>query len=133
MRYLLDTNLVIALLAGRSPQIESRFERCDPEDVAVSAITAFELYFGAYKSARVEFNLETLRQLFSDLQILNIDSSDGRAAGEIRAALQRLGNPIGPYDVLIAGQAKARGLTVVTNNTAEFKRVAGLAVEDWTL
>jgi tRNA(fMet)-specific endonuclease VapC len=133
MRYLLDTNLVIALLAGRSPQIESRFEGCDPEDVAVSAVTAFELYFGAYKSARVEFNLETLRQLFSELPILNIDSSDGRAAGEVRAALQRLGTPIGPYDVLIAGQAKARGLTVVTNNTAEFKRVEGLAVEDWTV
>jgi tRNA(fMet)-specific endonuclease VapC len=77
--------------------------------------------------------LETLRQLFSDLQVLDIDSSDGRAAGEIRAALQRLGTPIRPYDVLIAGQAKARGLTVVTNNTAEFKRVEGLAVEDWTV
>jgi tRNA(fMet)-specific endonuclease VapC len=133
MRYLLDTNVVIALLSGRSPGIEKRLGGCDPQDVAVSAITAFELYFGAYKSAKTAFNLETLRQLFSDLQILNIDGPDGRAAGEIRASLQRLGTPIGPYDVLIAGQAKARGLTVVTHNTQEFERVEGLAVQDWTI
>ncbi|WP_164066578.1 PIN domain-containing protein, partial [Serratia marcescens] len=79
-----------------------------------------ELYFGAYCSQRVDFNLETLRLLFTDLEILDLEREDARAAGEIRAELARRGTPIGPYDVLIAGQAMARGLPLVTNNTAEF-------------
>lgn len=80
----------------------------------------------------MDFNLETLRLLFTDLEILDLEREDARAAGEIRAELARRGTPIGPYDVLIAGQAMARGLPLVTNNTAEFERVAGLRLEDWT-
>lgn len=93
---------------------------------------AHELWYGAYRSQKVAFNLETLRLLFSDLPILDIDSEDAGVAGEIRAELARAGTPIGPYDVLIAGQAKARGFTLVTNNTDEFRRVVGLKLDDWT-
>ena len=66
------------------------------------------------------------------MPILDIDPEDARVAGEIRAELARAGTPIGPYDILIAGQAKARGLTLVTNNTGEFRRVVGLKLDDWT-
>ena len=125
MTWLLDTNAVIALVTGRSDALE-------PGALATSSIVAHELYFGAYRSQKVEFNLETLRLLFADIVILELDREDARTAGEIGAVLARQGTPIGPYDVLIAGQAKARGLTLVTNNLSEFRRVPGLKFEDWT-
>lgn len=130
--WLLDTNAVIALAARRSETMLRRIEAIEPGALAVSSIVAHELYFGAYKSQKVDFNLETLRLLFNDIMILDLDREDARTAGEIRADLKSRGTPIGPYDVLIAGQALARGLPLVTNNTAEFGRIAGLRFEDWT-
>jgi len=131
--WLLDTNAVITLVASRSETLLRRVEATEPGALAISSVVAHELYFGAYRSQKVDFNLETLRLLFADLEILDLDREDARAAGEIRAELARRGMPIGPYDVLIAGQAMARGLPLVTNNTAEFERIAGLRLEDWTL
>jgi len=131
-KWLLDTNAVIALVARRSEPLLRRVEATAPGALAISSIVAHELYFGAYRSQKMEFNLETLRLLFADLDILDLDQEDARAAGEIRAELARRGTPIGPYDVLIAGQAMARGLPLVSNNTAEFERIAGLKLEDWT-
>ena len=132
MVWLLDTNAVIALVTRRSDALRRRVEAAEPGTLATSAIVAHELYFGAYRSQKIEFNLETLRLLFADLVVLDLDREDARTAGVIRAGLARQGLPIGPYDVLIAGQAKARGLTLVTNNLSEFRRVEGLSVEDWT-
>ncbi|MBR0956158.1 type II toxin-antitoxin system VapC family toxin [Bradyrhizobium japonicum] len=131
-KWLLDTNAVIALVTRRSEPLLRRVESTEPGALAISSIVAHELYFGAYRSQKVEFNLETLRLLFADLDILDLDRQDARAAGEIRAELARRGTPIGPYDILIAGQAMARGLPLVSNNTAEFQRIAGLRLEDWT-
>lgn len=132
IRTLLDTNAVIALVGRRSPELLARVEAAEPGSLAISAIVAHELWYGAYRSQKVAFNLETLRLLFSDLLILDLDPEDARVAGEIRAELASAGTPIGPYDVLIAGQAKARGFTLVTNNTGEFRRVVGLKLDDWT-
>ncbi|MBB1499806.1 type II toxin-antitoxin system VapC family toxin [Paracoccus sp. MC1862] len=132
IRRLLDTNVVIALVGRRSAELFRRVEASEPGSLAISSIVAHELWYGAYRSQKVAFNLETLRLLFADLAIVDLDPEDARAAGEIRAELARQGTPIGPYDVLIAGQAKARSLTLVTNNTGEFSRVAGLSLEDWT-
>ncbi len=133
MAWLLDTNAIIALVTRRSDALLRRVEAAAPGTLAISSIVAHELYFGAYRSQRIEFNLETLRLLFADLVILELDREDARTAGEIRARLARQRTPIGPYDVLIAGQAKARGFVLVTNNLAEFRRVDGLEIEDWTL
>ena len=133
IRYVLDTNAVIALVGARSPALLERAQASVPGSLAVSSVVAHELWFGAYRSQRVEYNLETLRLLFADLPILDFDPEDARVAGEIRADLARKGTPIGPYDLLIAGQAKARELTLVTNNTGEFARVSGLDVADWTV
>lgn len=132
MTWLLDTNAVIALVTRRSDALLRRVEAAEPGTLAISAVVAHELYFGAYRSQRIAFNLETLRLLFVDLVILDLDREDARTAGEIRATLARQGTPIGPYDVLVAGQAKARGLILVTNNVSEFQRVDGLKIEDWT-
>ncbi|MBH5366504.1 type II toxin-antitoxin system VapC family toxin [Bradyrhizobium glycinis] len=131
-KWLLDTNAVIALVTRRSEPLLRRVEATEPGALAISSIVAHELYFGAYRSQKVEFNLETLRLLFADLDILELDQEDARAAGEIRAELARRGTPIGPYDILIAGQAIARDLPLVSNNTAEFQRIARLRLQDWT-
>lgn len=132
IEYLLDTNTVIALVGKKSDAVLTRLDRVKPGTVGISSIVAHELYFGAYKSQKIEHNLETLRLLFADLILLDFDQGDARAAGEIRAALARKGTPIGPFDVLIAGQVIHRGAILVTNNVGEFRRVEQLRLEDWT-
>lgn len=129
MRYLLDTNAVIHLLKTADSALARRLRRHRPDDVCISAIVTHELYFGAFKSARVETNLARLQAL--RFEVLPFDLEDSVASGEIRAKLRAEGTPIGPYDLLIAGQALARGLTLVSANVKEFRRVEGLIVEDW--
>ena len=130
--HLLDTNAVIALIGRRSDMLVNRVLQSAEGTIGLPSIVAHELYFGAQKSAKAQHNLETLRLLFADFPILDFDQTDAFAAGEIRAALAAKGAPIGPYGALIAGQAKARGLMLVTNNLGEFNRVDGLRVEDWS-
>jgi tRNA(fMet)-specific endonuclease VapC len=128
MKYLLDTNVVIHLLKGM-PQLTRRVRQCAPEEIGVSSIVMHELYFGAWKSARVGANLEVLDRL--GLGVLSFNREDARQAGRVRAELAEQGTPIGPYDVLIAGQAAERGLVLITRNGREFSRVSGLRCEDW--
>jgi tRNA(fMet)-specific endonuclease VapC len=128
-RYLLDTNAVIALLNDAGSPVARRAKQHHPSEVAVSSIVAHELFYGAFKSRRTAHNVALVDAL--PLEILPFDREDGRQAGEIRAQLAAAGQPVGPYDVLIAGQAMARQLVLVTHNTGEFSRIAGLVVEDW--
>lgn len=130
MRYLLDANAVIAALNEPDGSFGKRLRAQDPGDVGLSAIAAHELYYGAYRSRRREHNLALVDALL--FEVVEFDREDGRHAGEIRAALASAGTPIGPYDVLIAGQARARDLTLVTANVEEFRRVDGLVLEDWS-
>ncbi|MDP1730589.1 MAG: type II toxin-antitoxin system VapC family toxin [Devosia sp.] len=132
MQFLLDTNAVISLIGQKSEGLVSRVLESSEGTIGVSTVVVHELYFGAYKSQRVSFNLETLRLLLADFVFVEFELEDARTSGEIRAALAAKGTPIGPYDVLIAGQAKARDLILVTNNVGEFGRVEGLRIEDWT-
>jgi tRNA(fMet)-specific endonuclease VapC len=129
MRYLLDTNAIIGLLRDyRSPLARrARHERL--EDLTTSSIVVHELFFGAFKSRRPDPNLAVFDSL--KFPVIDFDRDDARRAGLVRAELVARGVPIGPYDVLIAGQALARDLTLVTHNTREFSRVAGLRIEDW--
>ena len=131
MKFLLDSNAVIALLRG-SPALHLRLRQIAPADIGMSSIVAHELYYGAFKSQRRTDNVSRIDAL--QFEVIAFDKEDARRAGEVRAALAGAGQGIGPYDVLIAGQALARGLTLVTHNTAEFRRVtelAGLATDDW--
>ena len=125
---MLDTNAVIGLLGGNAGVLAG-VRRHLPRDFAIPAVAAHELFYGAYRSARQSQNLALLDGL--RLAVLEFDKEDARQAGEIRAALAAAGTPIGPYDVLIAGQALARGLVLVTHNVGEFSRVGGLLIEDW--
>ena len=128
MRFLLDTNAVIGLLGGNAGVLAG-VRRHAPRDFGIPAVAAHELFYGAYRSARQAQNLALLDGL--RLEVLEFDREDARQAGEVRALLAAAGTLIGPYDVLIAGQALARGLVLVTHNVGEFSRVAGLQVEDW--
>ena len=128
MTFLLDTNVVIALIRlERSVVKRANLER--PTDIFTSSLVMHELRYGALKSARVADNLAHLENV--GLQVLDFTTSDGIAAAETRLNLERRGTPIGPIDTLIAGQALARDLTVVTRNTREFLRVPDLRVENW--
>jgi tRNA(fMet)-specific endonuclease VapC len=129
MTHLLDANAVIAMLKDENSTVTQRARRHKPGDVGISAIVAHELYYGAFKSQRVERNVALVDAL--QFETLEFGQEDAREAGAIRALLATRGTPIGPYDVLIAGQAKARGLTLVTRNTSEFRRVIGLRVQNW--
>lgn len=129
MRYLLDTNAVISILNGTSASVMRRLRHQSPEDVAISVVVTHELHYGAFKSRRSVQNVGLIDAL--RFTVLELDKEDARKAGEIRALLASKGIQIGPYDVLIAGQALARDLVLVSNNLAEFRRVPGLQLEDW--
>ncbi|MBU6200268.1 MAG: type II toxin-antitoxin system VapC family toxin [Xanthomonadaceae bacterium] len=129
-RYLLDTNAVIALLNEPRSVLGKRVRRHKPEEFCISAIVAHELFYGAYKSRNAAANVALVDAL--RFEVLELDRDDARHAGQIRAQLGTQGTPIGPYDVLIAGQARARGLILITRNTREFSRVPELKSEDWS-
>lgn len=133
MSYLLDTNVCIAIINGRPAKVrEALRDALDRgESVAVSTVALFELWYGVVKSARPEANAERLEVFLAKPQVVPLDGEDARAAGLIRATLEKAGTPIGAYDVLIAGQALQRNLTLVTANLSEFKRVAGLRWQNW--
>jgi len=126
--YLLDTNAVIAALKGHAG-ILKRIKTHAPQDVAISAIVAHELYYGAFRSARAQEKLGRVDAL--QFPVLEFDRDDARCAGEIRAWLASAGSPIGPYDVLIAGQALSRSFILVTRNGREFSRIRELKIENW--
>ena len=135
MNYLLDTNAVVALLRNKPVEVRERYREAEAASdyLALSLVVLFELWYGVAKSSQVQENTERLRVLLSgDLDLLDFDDEDARTAGQVRATLEKDGTPIGAYDLLIAGQALRRGLTVVTAHTSEFSRVTGLSLQDWT-
>jgi tRNA(fMet)-specific endonuclease VapC len=136
VNYLLDTNLCIALINGSSAKVRSRFIQAVHRhaELTTSLIVAHELWYGVAKSQQVARNANALTAFLSrEVALLDYSERDAQAAGEIRAELESKGQRIGEYDTLIAGQAFARNLVLVTANTREFDRVKGLIVEDWTL
>lgn len=135
MNYLLDTNAVVALLRNKPAKVRERYRvaGASGDYMALSSVVLFELWYGVAKSEQVTENTERLRILLSgDLDLLDFDDEDAQTAGQVRAALEEGGEMIGAYDLLVAGQALRRGLTVITANTTEFSRVAGLSWQDWT-
>ena len=128
MIYLLDTNAVIAVIKGDDGLL-ALLKQHTPQDFALSAIVVHELYYGAAKSQRKAENSARVNAL--QFPVLEFDREDARHAGEIRATLATLGTPIGPYDALIGGQARARNLVLMTRNVREFERIKGLAIETW--
>ena len=128
MKYLLGTNAVIAIL-NRNQDFIARLKQHLPSDFTVSSVVMFELYYEAGKSQKVTENLAKLDKLI--FEEITFDRLSAVMAGKIRANLSKQGTPIGPYDAMIAGQAVAHNLILITHNVKEFQRVADLKVEDW--
>ena len=131
LKYLLDTNIVIYTMKNRPQRVKRRFQRHHGQ-MGISAVTLGELVFGAEHSRQVEQNLKDIEALAARLEVLPFDNKAAYHFGQIRATLYRTGQPIGPYDMMIAGQGRAMGLILVTNNIKEFERVPGLLLEDWS-
>ena len=135
LNYLLDTNAVIALLRDDPPRVRNRLRQVVAEgaSIAVSSIVLYELWYGVARSARRRENAERLRVFLSgNIEIVAFDDEDAVAAGDLRAALETAGTPIGAYNLLIAAQALRTGTTLVTANVSEFARLRGLVWQDWT-
>lgn len=133
--HLLDTNACIALINGSPALVRHRFTEAlaARARIATSTIAIYELWYGVAKSARVSENAARLDAfLAGPLEPVAFDDDDSKIAGSIRARLERVGTPIGAYDILIAAQALRRSAILVTGNVHEFERIDGLRLEDWT-
>jgi tRNA(fMet)-specific endonuclease VapC len=133
LTYLLDTNACIALINGRPEAVRRRFARVSARDViAISSVVLFELWYGVAKSQGLKANAERIATFLSGpLEVMDFTAEDAEPSGRVRAGLERLGKPIGAYDLLIAGQALRHKATLVTSNSSEFARVRGLRLQDW--
>lgn len=132
LRYLLDTNIFIYIRQGRPEEVVRRFSKLRPGEAAVSIISYGELFFGASKRGGRPEDLDRLRALMGLLPCLTIPESAAEIYGTIRADLESRGQVISNNDLWIAAHALASGLTLVTNNEKEFRRVRGLKVQNWT-
>ena len=131
MKYLLDTDTCIYALKQNESILRHRLSAAR-EDVAISVITEAELRTGAAKSSAPVKTLHLIENFLDPIATLDFTSDDAIAYASVRAKLERAGTPIGPLDTLIASQAVARNLLLITNNEREFRRVAGLQLENWT-
>ncbi|MFZ0314074.1 MAG: type II toxin-antitoxin system VapC family toxin [Candidatus Korobacteraceae bacterium] len=135
MDYLLDTNVCVAILRNQPPSVRNHADRAraDGSRLAISSIALHELWYGTFKSSRVDEGAWRLRMfLAGGIKVLPFDDEDARMSGKIRAELAGAGKRIGEYDTLIGGQCLRNGLTLVTNNLSEFSRIGGLRCVDWT-
>jgi tRNA(fMet)-specific endonuclease VapC len=133
VRFLLDTNVVSDFVRGE-PVVSERLKATRPEDMAVSTITVMEIHYGlALQPSHARRIAVVIEAIFESVRVLSFSRADARSAGTVRAALRKRGRPVGPYDILLAGCALARGLTLVTANSVELSQVDGLSLEDWRL
>ncbi len=132
LKFMLDTNICIFTIKNRPREVRSAFKQHHGQ-MCISTVTLMELIFGAEKSSKPEQNLPDVEGFAARLEVLKYDQVAAAHTGQLRAELARQGQPIGPYDQMIAGHARSRGLIVVTNNRHEFDRVPGLRVENWVV
>ncbi len=130
LKYMLDTNIVVYTIKNRPAQVRKIFKQHENQ-MCISAVTKGELIYGAERSSRPERNLIDIEGLMARLEVAPFEDHASEHFGQLRAELYRIGQPIGPYDMMIAGHARAMGLILVTNNMKEFERVPGLRVENW--
>jgi tRNA(fMet)-specific endonuclease VapC len=129
--YLLDTNVCVDYLTGRYPAVVERIRKSSPDDLRLSAVVVAELRYGADHSAHRRMNHGRIDVLVAEIDCLDFDLEAAVAYGRLRAALEAAGKPIGPNDMLIGAHALSQGLTLVTDNVKEFRRIRGLNVETW--
>jgi len=128
---MLDTDLCIALIKRKPAKMLDKLTSHAPGDVGLSTVSLAELRYGVAKSAQKERNSQALDEFLLPLEIADFDEMSAGSYGEVRAALEKAGTPIGPLDTQIGAHALSLGAVLVTQNTREFRRIPGLAVEDW--
>ncbi len=133
MKLLLDTNICIYIIKQQPATVLKYFLEYEVGDIGISSITLSELHYGVAKSARREKNAKALEEFIIPLEIVVYDEAAAHVYGEIRAALEKAGTPIGSMDILIAAHAVSLGIPLVTNNTREFLRVPSINLIDWTV
>lgn len=133
MKFMLDTNTCIFLIKKKSPQIIEHLKNQSIGDVCISSITLAELCYGVAKSQRIQQNQHALDMFIHPLEIAFFDEKAAKSYGDIRAHLEKIGKSIGSMDMLIGAHALSLGVTLVTNNIREFKRIHGLKVIDWSV
>ena len=131
MRYLLDTNVCVVYVNGRSRAVRQRLQAADLEEVAVCSVVKTELFYGAMRSNNPARTLQRQQRFLQIFESLPFDDLSAEIAARIRAQLAVSGTPIGSNDLLIAAIALANNLMIVTHNTREFSRVPGLRIDDW--
>ena len=130
LKFMLDTNIVIYTIKNRPESVRALFNQHEGQ-MCISTVTWGELVYGAERSSQAERNLSDIEALGARLEVASFDAQAATHFGQVRAELYRVGKPIGPYDMMIAGHARALGLILVTNNMKEFERVPGLRLENW--
>jgi len=133
MKFMLDTNTCIYIIKQKPANALKHFKAYAVGDIGISSITLAELRFGVEKSQHIQKNQEALDAFILPLEIADFDEKAAKVYGEIRAALEKTGNPIGSMDMLIGAHALSLGLTLVTNNVKEFRKIKHLKVIDWTV
>ena len=132
MKYLIDTNICIYIMNQRPVRVINKFKQFEPGVIGLSTITVSELQYGVAKSKQRERNQQRLVEFLVPFEIIAYDEIAAGVYGEIRYQLEKLGQPVGPLDTLIAAHALSRNLILVTNNETEFERINNLKVENWT-
>ncbi len=130
-RFLLDTNICAYIQRRRPEAVSARFNTLAVGEAAISVVTYGEMFYGAEKSDRRDRILGALDEFVGLVEVLPLPEEAAAVYGALRAALERKGQIIGNNDLWIAAHAKAAGLTLVTNNVREFRRIPGLKVENW--
>ena len=132
-QYLLDTNICIYIINKKPEEVYQRFKKVNLDNIFISTISEYEIKYGVEKSQKSDNNKKIVNEFLGFLNILPFDSESASIAGSIRNTLEKKGQIIGPYDLLIASQALAKDIVLVTNNEKEFKRIKNLKVENWII
>jgi tRNA(fMet)-specific endonuclease VapC len=133
MKYMLDTNICIYLIKQNPAKVLKHFKSHAIGDIGISSVTLAELRDGVSKSQHIEKNQQALDEFVLPLEIADFDETAAQEYGTIRAEIERAGKPIGSMDMLIGAHAHALGVTLVTNNTKEFKQIKNLKIVDWSI
>jgi|SRR5690554_5334500 len=132
MKYMLDTNICIYIIKEKPKKVINKFHTLDIGDICISSITLVELEYGVEKSNYTERNRLALAGFLSSIEVLSFSDKAAVEYGKIRANLEKQGNIIGAYDLMIGAHALSENITLVTNNMKEFKRIPNLSLENWT-
>ena len=132
MKFMLDANICIYIIKQKPPKVLKYFRAYSVGEIGISSITLAELRFGVAKSQHIQKNGEALDAFILPLEIADFDEKAAKVYGDIRAALEKAGNSIGSMDMLIGAHALSLGITLVTNNVREFKKIKNLKVTDWS-